>query len=69
MNVDRIVHFVAGSMVLAGIALAHFVHPNWVWLPVFVGANLAQSGITGFCPLAWMLTRLNRNADARGCCG
>jgi hypothetical protein len=57
MNVDRIVHLVAGSMVLLAIALANFVHPNWIWLGVFVGANLAQSGLSNFCPLAFMLKK------------
>lgn len=57
MTVDRIVHLVAGLMVLASIALSQFVHPNWMWLGVFVGANLFQSGFTNFCPLASMLKR------------
>lgn len=57
MNVDRIVHLVAGAMVLLSIALAHVVNPNWIWLGVFVGANLLQSGFTNFCPLAFMLKR------------
>ncbi|MFO1521421.1 MAG: hypothetical protein U1G05_05135 [Kiritimatiellia bacterium] len=27
-------------------ALSHYVHPNWIWLVVFVGANLIQSAFT-----------------------
>lgn len=57
MTVDRIVHLVAGLMVLVSIALSQFVHPNWLWLGVFVGANLFQSGFTNFCPLSFMLKR------------
>ncbi len=57
MTVDRIVHLVAGLVVLLSIALAHFSNPAWLWLGVFVGANLAQSGVTGFCPLAFMLKK------------
>jgi hypothetical protein len=45
-------------VVLAGIALAHFVAPGWIWLSVFVGANLLQSSFTGFCPLAMILRKL-----------
>ena len=37
MTVDRIVHLVAGLMVLAGIALSYAVHPYWLGLSVFVG--------------------------------
>lgn len=58
MTVDRIVHLMAGLMVLLSIALAHFSNnPAWLWLTAFVGVNLAQSGVTGFCPLAFMLKK------------
>ncbi|MCW8853884.1 MAG: DUF2892 domain-containing protein [Gammaproteobacteria bacterium] len=57
MTVDRIVHLVAGTMILISIALAHFVHPYWIGLAAFVGLNLAQSGITNFCPLYSMLKK------------
>lgn len=57
MNVDRIVHFVAGMMVLVSLLLANQHHPDWIWLTAFVGLNLAQSGITRFCPLAFMLKK------------
>ena len=57
MTVDRIVHLMAGLMVLLSIALAHFVNMDWLWLTAFVGANLAQSGLTNFCPLAFMLKK------------
>lgn len=66
MTVDRIVHLAAGTMVLLSIALAHFSDHAWIWLGVFVGANLLQSSITNFCPLAAIL----KKAGVRdgGCC-
>ena len=51
---ERIVRAVAGTFVLTSIALAHFVNINWLWLAVFVGANLLQSSLlppADFCPL------------------
>jgi hypothetical protein len=57
MTVDRIVHLMAGLMVLLSIALAHFSNPAWLWLTAIVGANLAQSAVTGFCPLAFILKK------------
>lgn len=66
MTIDRIVHLMAGLMVLLSISLAHFSNPAWVWLTVFVGANLAQSGVTGFCPLAFMLKKSGLKEDS--CC-
>ena len=52
---ERIVHAVAGSLILTSIALAAFFDTNWIWLGIFVGANLLQSSITNFCLLAKIL--------------
>jgi len=52
MNIDRAVMAFAGVVVLASLALAHYVSPNWLWLTVFVGFNLIQASFTGFCPAA-----------------
>lgn len=67
MTIDRIIHLVAGSMVLLSAALTSLVDPDWIWLGVFVGANLAQSGLTNFCPLAAMLKKTGMD-DSRSCC-
>jgi hypothetical protein len=58
MKVDQAVFAFAGVMVLASVALAHFVSPWWLLLTVFVGANLLQSAFTGFCPAAMVFKRL-----------
>lgn len=58
MNIDRAVFALAGSMVLLGSLLAMLVSFWWLALDVFVGANLLQSSITGFCPAATVLARL-----------
>ena len=58
MNLDRAVLAFAGVMVLASVALAHFVSPLWLWLTVFVGANLLQASVTGFCPAAIVFRKL-----------
>ncbi|MDI1326164.1 MAG: DUF2892 domain-containing protein [Brevundimonas sp.] len=58
MSLDRTVMMFAGLMVLVSVALAHWVHPGWAWLTVFVGANLMQASITGFCPAAMLFRRL-----------
>lgn len=57
MNVDRIVHVFAGTVILISLALAIYVNMNWLWLTAFVGLNLGQSGLTNFCPLALMLKK------------
>jgi Inner membrane protein YgaP-like, transmembrane domain len=48
---ERIIRAVAGSMVLISTLLTYFININWIWLAVFVGANLLQSSFTKFCPL------------------
>jgi len=58
MNVDRIVLAFAGTLVLASLALSQTVSPLWLWLTAFVGANLLQSALTGFCPAAIILRKL-----------
>ena len=63
MTVENMVHSFAGAFVLIALALGAsasplFVNANFLWLGVFVGANLFQSGFTGFCPLASILRRL-----------
>ena len=58
MCLDRIMFFFAGGMVLLSVLLTAFVSPLFVWLTVFVGANLMQSSITGFCPAAIIFKKL-----------
>ena len=58
MSLDRAVMMFAGLMVLVSVALTHWVHPAWVWLTVFVGLNLLQASVTGFCPAAMLFRRL-----------
>ena len=52
MNLDRSITLFAGIMVLVSVALTAWVSPYFVWLTVFIGANLIQSSFTGFCPAA-----------------
>ena len=55
MSIDRIVLAFAGSVILISIPLALLINPWWLLLTGFVGANLLQSSLTGFCPLALVL--------------
>ena len=57
MNIDRYVMAFAGTMVLLSLALGIWVHQNWFWFTAFIGANLLQASVTGFCPLALVLKK------------
>ncbi len=67
MTVDRVVRLVAGLMVLLSVALTYYVHPYWMALTIFVGANLAQSSLTNICPLASILKKMGVS-DGTSCC-
>lgn len=58
MDRNHGVYLMAGTMVLASVALGHYVSPWWFLLTVFVGVNLIQSAFTGFCPAEMILVRL-----------
>lgn len=58
MTVERILRGMAGFLVLASLLLAYFHSPYWLWITAFVGFNLLQSAITGWCPAMTVLKKL-----------
>ena len=58
MSLEHAVEAFAGFMVLLSVFLTVFVHPGWIWLTVFVGANLFQQSFTGFCPAAIVMRKV-----------
>lgn len=64
MAIDRIVLAVAGSFVLASVALSQLHSVYWLWFTGFVGANLLQASFTGFCPLAKLVKALGARPGA-----
>ena len=63
MSLERSVEAFAGFMVLLSVALTYWVHPGFVWLTVFVGANLFQQAFTGFCPAAMAMRKLGIRSE------
>lgn len=57
MTVNKMLHVIAGLFILASLGLAWLVSPKWLWFTAFVGANLFQSGLTGFCPMVLILKK------------
>ena len=58
MNLDRAVLLLAGTMTLLSALLVALVSPWWLLLTAFVGLNLLQASVTGFCPAAVIFRRL-----------
>jgi hypothetical protein len=59
----KIVHIVAGVFILLSLAFGLadsplFLHPRWLALTAFVGANLLQSGFTGWCLMERIFRKL-----------
>ena len=62
MTIDRALRLIAGAFVAASVLLGIYVSPLFLWLALFVGFNLFQSGFTQWCPMMAIL----RKAGLRG---
>ena len=49
MRMHYIIRGIAGTFVLASLALGYWVSPWWYLFTAFVGANLLQSSVTRWC--------------------
>ncbi|SHG51416.1 Protein of unknown function [Kaistia soli DSM 19436] len=58
MTLDRAVLMFAGFMVLFSLSLGLYVSSYWFLLTGFVGLNLIQASMTGFCPAAIVFRKL-----------
>jgi hypothetical protein len=68
MKMENAIRILAGTMVLISLGLAHWVDHRWLFLGVFVGINLIQSAITGFCPAEIILRKLGVGKGGTSCC-
>lgn len=58
MTLENSIRLLAGSLVLLSLVLYYFVSPWWLLLTAFVGFNLFQSSLTGFCPAEMIFKKL-----------
>lgn len=56
--IERWIRLIAGSFIVASVALSYVASPYWLFFTLFVGVNLAQSALTGFCPMELLLRKL-----------
>jgi len=57
MKLNDALRLLAGFMVLLSVGLTVYVNGNFIWLTVFVGANLLQSAFTKWCPAIWLFKK------------
>jgi len=61
MTAQRWTVTIAGAFIVFSLVMAHLSgtidmsNISWLWFTAFVGLNLFQSGLTGFCPLTKIL--------------
>ena len=68
MNQKRRIHdTIVGVVVTAGVALGHYVDPLWLLVPGLIGVTLIQSGVTGFCPVYFLLDKTGVPDQAGSC--
>jgi hypothetical protein len=58
MYMENRIRLIAGSFVLKSLALGLVASQYWFLFTAFVGVNLSQSALTGFCPMEFLLKKL-----------
>lgn len=64
---ERVLHLMAGTVVLTSATLAYLFSPLWLILTGFVGASLLLDASVGWCPASLVLYRLGVRTSAE--CG
>ena len=68
MNSKRRIHdAIVGVVVTAGVALGYYVDTMWLLVPLAIGVVLIQSGVTGFCPVYFILDKTCASDQAGSC--
>jgi rhodanese-related sulfurtransferase len=74
----RQVQIAASTLIFLAFLGAAFIHPNFVYLALFVGGGLALAGYTGICPMVFILQKMPWNnkkmidvttSSNNSCCG
>jgi rhodanese-related sulfurtransferase len=66
IEIMRQVQITAGSLVVLGVALGALVAPAFLALSAFVGAGLVFAGVSGWCGMAKLLSRMPWNRRSAG---
>jgi len=68
MKVPKYILLFAGSVILTTALLGFFYSRYWLFVTMFIGINLFQFGITGFCPLAVIVNKIKGDKSNEKCC-
>ena len=63
MSMDRKIRLIAGVLILASLALGAWVSEWWLLFTAFIGVNLIQSSISGWCLMEDILRATKIHVD------
>lgn len=55
---NKVFRIIVGSFILISLLLTIYVNISWLWFTAFIGVNLIQSGITKWCLLETILSKI-----------
>lgn len=64
MDLHAWLRLIAGSFVVLSVGFGYFVSPWFLLFTAFVGLNLVQSALTGWCPMMSLLRLLGARESA-----
>jgi len=65
MKMEHVIRIIAGTFILASLALGTWVNHYWYLFTAFVGLNLFQSGFTKWCLMEDILRKVGVGSDAQ----
>jgi hypothetical protein len=66
MSLERWIRLIAGTFVTLSVVLSYVHSPYWLLFTLFVGLNLFQSALTGWCLMEAFLRKLGVESGAAG---
>jgi hypothetical protein len=64
MSLERWIRLIAGSFVTVSVVLSYLHRPYWLFFTLFVGLNLFQSALTGWCLMEDVLKKFGVKSEA-----
>jgi hypothetical protein len=65
VTLERWIRLIAGTFVMLSVALSYVHSRYWLLFTLFVGANLFQSALTGWCLMEDILRKLGVGSGHR----
>lgn len=63
----RIVHGIAGTLIIGSLLLGIYINPNWFWLTGLVGLNMWIHALTNWCLIYLILNKIGVSKDDSHC--